>query len=408
MKQLIRLARRNLWRNKRRTLISISSVLFGAFFCIVMVSFMEGTMGYMVNSVIERETGHFQVMDKRYWDDRTVETFITTDSSVIRKLEANPNTKQVIPRAETFAMAWNGTKTRPVYFRGIDPQKENEVAKLSKRIEQGSYLTKGDNGIIVGKKLAESMKLNVGDTLTLIGQGYQGSSAAGLFPVKGIFKAFDPLSDGRLIYTDLAALQYYIGMEGGLSGIAVIVRDEHSLDKTIAELKTEINNPEFDFVSWKTLLADTASGMASDKESMTIFFYVLYIIVGFGMLSTVIMMTNERKKEFGVMIALGMKRRSIVASLFLEIAFTGLIGVLAASLLSLPLVAYLHYYPLQIPMKEVSEMIAEFGLENYLPFALDAKIFITQMIIVIAIALLCMFYPYHKIMKMQVINALKN
>lgn len=406
MTVILKLAWRNLWRNKRRTLISISSVAFGAFFCIIMVSFMEGTMGYMVDSIVEREVGHFQIMNKDYWQDRTVENFITVDSADLSTIRQDHRIKYVIPRAQTFSMAWNGTKTRPVVFSGINPESEIAVAKLDTRILQGSYLTSNDSGVIIGSKLAESMSLTIGDTLTLIGQGYQGSSAAGLFVIKGVFKAFDPLLDSKIVYTTLPTLQSYIGMEGGLSGIAVVLNKPEEMSSVIDNLNKTFSDREYNYVDWKELLKETAAGMASDKEQISIFFYVLYIIVGFGLLSTVIMMTNERMKEFGVMAALGTRSKTMIGSIFCEMTFIGLIGVIISSLMALPIVMWFHYSPPSIPVEEFGKMIAEFGLENYLPFALDLRIFTNQMLIVIIIAVLCTLYPVRKITKMKIIEAL--
>ena len=407
MKTILKIAWRNLWRNKRRTLIAISSVFFAALICLLLKSLMEGSTNYFINTTVERETGTFQVMSPEYWDDKAVDNFITTDENTLKKWESIPNVKRLTPRIETFAMVWNGTRTKPISLIGIDPARESQFSKLNTRMQKGTFLSQNDSGIIVGSKYAEVMNLSVGDTLAMIGQGYHGSSAAELFVIKGIVKAFDPLLDAGCAYTSLTAARNFIDMPDGATYVSVVLDDPEKINSTIATFKqTEGESDNFVYRPWQDLISDTAAGAASDKKQMGVYFYILYVVVGFGLLSTIIMLTNERKKEFGVMAALGMKKGSLIGGLFIEMLFINMLGLLTSLLISFPIILYFHYFPLRFT-GGLAKSFEDMGYDPIIPFDISTSLFISQIIIVACIAIIITLYPYYKIKRMNIIDALR-
>ena len=406
-KTTLKIAWRNLWRNKRRTLIAISSVFFAALICLLLKSLLEGSTNYIVNTTVERQTGTFQIMDSNYWEDKTVDNFITVDENALKKWEAIPNVARIAPRIETFAMSWNGTRTKPVSLTGIDPARESQFSKLNTRMQKGEFLSQTDDGIIIGSKYAEVMNLSVGDTLTLVGQGYQGNSAAGLFVIKGIVKAFDPLQDAGSVFTSISAAQNFISMPDGASYVSVVLKNTDNVAKTIAVFKQtngDDNNPVYR--PWQELIVDTAAGAASDKKSMGVYFYILYVVVGFGLLSTIIMLTNERRKELGVMAALGMKRGTLIGGLFIEMLFINFLGLLSALVISIPIIMYFHYFPFRLG-GEIGRSFADMGYEPIMPLDFNVSLFTSQIAIIAFIVVIITLYPYLKIKQMKIIDALR-
>jgi len=406
MNTILKIAWRNLWRNKRRTLIAVSSVFFAAFFCLVMKSFLDGYTNYVVNTTVERQTGTFQVMSSEYWDDKTVDNFITADENTLKKWEAIPNVTRLTPRIETFAMAWNGVRTKPISLIGIDPARESQFSKLNTRMQKGEFLSQDDKGIIIGSKYAEVMKLSVGDTLALVGQGYHGSSAAGLFVIKGIVKAFDLMLDAACAYTSLATAREFIDMPDGATYISVVLQNANRIDNTITAFKQENGGDNLAYHPWQELLENTAAGAASEKKANGVYFYILYVIVGFGLLSTIIMLTNERRKEFGMMTSLGMKKGSLIGGLFIEMFFITALGLLAALMVSIPIIMYFHYFPLRFG-GNLGQSMEDMGFDSIIPFDLSTHLFISQIAIVAFIAVIITAYPWLKIKRMNIIDALR-
>jgi ABC-type lipoprotein release transport system permease subunit len=191
------------------------------------------------------------------------------------------------------------------------------------------------------------MNIAVGDTLALVGQGYHGASAVELFVVKGIVKAFDPAQDAACVYASLTAMRNFIEMPDGQTYISVVLQNTNKMQTTIATFQQSAEGDDFVYRSWQELIEETAAGAASEKKSLQVFFYILYVVVGFGLLGTVIMLTNERRKEFGVMMALGMKRISLIGGLFFEMFLVNIMGLLASLAVALPVILYFHYVPIR-------------------------------------------------------------
>jgi len=406
MKTVFKIAWRNLWRNKRRSMIGMSSVFFAAFICLILKSVMEGSTNYIIDTTVERQTGTFQAMNPEYWDDRTVNNFIEVDESALKTWEAIPNVKRLTPRIETFAMSWNGTRTKPVTLIGIDPARESQFSKLDTRMEEGTFLSQDDRGIIIGSKYAELMKLSAGDTLALVGEGYHGSNAAGLFVIKGIVKAFDPAQNATCVYSSIAAVRDFIDLPDGATYVSVVLQHPNKTAITVAAFEQAAGGGELVYRPWQELIEDTAAGAASDKKSMEIYFYILYVVVGFGLLGTVIMLTNERRKEFGVMAALGMKKRSLIGGLFIEMGFVNILGLLAGLLISIPIICYFHYFPIRLP-GTLGQSFEDMGFAPVMPFDVSINLFVSQIVVVAFIAVIITLYPYIKIKQMNIIDALR-
>jgi ABC-type lipoprotein release transport system permease subunit len=290
-------------------------------------------------------------------------------------------------------------------FIGIDPHRETVFSRLDTRVLEGEFLSQNDNGAMIGKRCAEVLGIKLGDTLTLIGMGYHGESANGLFPVTGIIQAFDPLLDERVVYTSLAAMQQFISMPDGVSTVSVLLNNPKKIDKTMARLQ-EVTDQQISCLHWKTLVEGTMAGASENKKQMIVYFYFLYVIVGFGLLGMVVMLTSERKKEFGVMAALGTKKRIIIGSLFWEMMWVSFIGIFAGLAFSIPITAYYHYYPVKMT-GEMADALLSFGLEPVMPFAFTLNMFVTQAIIVFTMVLIVSLYPMLSIRRMKTIDALR-
>jgi len=401
---MIKLAWRNLWRNRRRTLIVISSVFFSAFFCIIMMSMVDGSNNYILNAMIEQQIGHFQVMDTAYRNDKVVDNMMVVTSDELNGWEKNENVERIAPRIETYAMGWNEIRTKGIIFMGIDPEREAAFSKLNNRLVKGAYLSPDDDGILIGKRCADVLRLNVGDTLTLIGQGYHGASATGLFVVKGIIEAFDPNLDAGIAYASLPKMQDFLSLPDGVSAVSITLKNSKYLDETIRQFSAQ--NKNLGYYPWKDLIEGTMAGAVDNKKKMSTYFYFLYVIVGFGLFSTVIMLTNERRKEFGVMTAIGTKKSFIIWSLIAEMLFVSFLGLLLSILITTPLLAYYQAHPFQLT-GDMGKTMVDFGVDPILPMDLSVNLFITQISIVFAMILVVCIYPMISISRMKTINALR-
>jgi ABC-type lipoprotein release transport system permease subunit len=399
---MIKLAFRNLWRNRRRTVITVASVFFAVFFSVIMMSSQEGQWNKMIENTLLTQTGHIQIHQKGYWDDKVIDNFMTMDAAMLARLESIPGVANISPRVESFAMASYGTVTKGIAVMGVDPAKEAEKSGLSKRLVEGDYLLSDDGGIIIGAGLSRYLKAGVGDTLALIGQGYHGASAVGLFPVRGIVKLFITEMDNGFVYMTLPAAQQFIDLPDGYSGILISLHDGNALDKALAQCKTVLQSDEespYDVLPWTSTMERLLQQAESDKAISKIVVYILYLIVGFGILGTVIMMTNERRREFIVMISLGMSRGRLAATVATEMACIALMGVLFALMVSVPIAVWFNIHPIQFA-GDMAKAMAEMGMEPLLPLSASPMLFVREVLTILVITALTTIFPVKKIMTM--------
>src|SRR6185437_12010232 len=184
----LKLAWRNMWRSRRRTLITISSIFFAVIFAIFMRVAVVGLFDRLIADTVSMSSGFIQVHHSGYWENKSVDSTFEESPKLAKIISNQKEVTAWTPRLECFALASSGDRTKGIMVVGIDPKKENSFSELSKKIVSGKYLAEGDKGIILAEGLAAYLKLKVNDTVVLIGQGYQGNMASGKYAVRGIAK----------------------------------------------------------------------------------------------------------------------------------------------------------------------------------------------------------------------------
>ncbi|MFA8436366.1 MAG: ABC transporter permease [Marinifilaceae bacterium] len=401
------MAWRNLWRNKRRTLITISSILFAMFFALVMRSMQLGSYDNMVENVVGTYTGYIQIHGKDYWDKKTIDESLDATDFTEEEIKRIKNVRGLIPRLESFALASTENITKGVLLSGISPQKEDALTGLSRKLIRGQFLEKGDGQVLMAEKLAAYLKMDLGDTLVLISIGYHGVSAAGKYPVKGILRFPSPELNKQLVYMNLEDCQDFLGAENRLTSYVVLVqkRGPKQVPRTSNDIQKKLT-VDFEVMTWKEMMPELVQIIESDNASGIIILGILYMIVAFGILGTIMMMTTERIREFGVMVAVGMQKFKLGIILVLETLLMGIIGIVAGSLLSMPVIYYYHLHPIYLS-GATAESIESFGVEPILPFAWESSFYMNQAIVVFGIAMLTSLYPLSRILRLKPVVALK-
>jgi len=400
-----RIAWRNLRRNKRRTLITSASVFFGVIFATVMSSMQEGSYSRMIDNMVQFYSGYIQIHQEDYWDNKTINnTFIVSDS-LEKELGNIPEITATTNRLESYALASSENLTKGAVVIGIDPVTENIVTGLKKRVVSGRYLQKGDQGVLMGKDLANYLQLKQGDTLVLLGLGYHGVSAAGKFPILGILEFPLPEFNKQFIYMTLPSAQGFYSANSLITSMVLMVKDQYQLPKTQKALR-KIIHPPYSFMSWDEMQPALVQMIASDRGGGKIMKAILYMIIAFGILGTIMMMISERKRELGVMVAIGMQKSKLSAVLFIETLYMGFLGVIAGVLGSLPIIAYYFQHPVRLS-GNAAESIIQMGLEPYFYFSWMPKIFYNQAITIFILTLFIALYPLFKSRNLQVTQALR-
>ena len=403
---MIKLAWRNIWRNSRRTLITMASVFSAVLFCIICESLALGSWNKLIDNILRTQASHIEVQGKGYDENRNMDYYMSMDTATLRRLRELPHVTNISPRVEAFALGSSDKTAKGVGVLGIDPAEEHRKSSLADRLVEGEYLRQDDDGVLLGRRLSEFLQVEVGDSVALMGQGYHGSSAIGLFPVRGIVSLIFPELDNNLMYMSIPAAQYFINMPDGYSGLLVSVDKQRHIDETRRQIASLTDTAHVATLPWEQTMEELLIQSKANDVYRQIIKFILYVIVGFGILGTIIMMTNERKHEFGVLVALGMKRRRLSAVVCVEMAFITLIGAASAILVSLPVTYYFELFPIRIG-GELGRISMGYGMEPVLPMMTTPHIFLNQAAIVLLITCVIIFYPVYKISKLKIDKAIR-
>ncbi len=465
------LAWRNLWRNKRRTLITAASVFFAVFFALVMRSFQLGTYEKMYRDVIESYSGYLQLQHADYLDESNLDNGFMIDPGVISRIEGDPNVTAVIPRLESFALAAVDSRTQGVMVIGMDPEKEIKGLNIRNRLIryrltpeaveslkaenlpgrtgklldvfanesftdeaslisvlgigrsdtlevlplfrkyaafENSYLAAADSGYaVIGNGLSEYLKAGVGDTLVLMGQGYHGASAAGLYVVKGVVSMPQPEIDNRFVYLTLSDAQYLYAAPGMATSAIISVHETEDDDLIMTRDRLgEATGEGLAIRTWQEMNALLLNQMEADSKSGGIMIGILYLVIAFGVFGTVLMMMAERRREFGMLVSIGMQKGKLAKVISMEMLLIGLLGVAAGVAGSLPVVFLGYARPLRFT-GEMAKMYEDYGFEPVMPMLLPDTYYLWQVVIVLLILLIAIAFSVRKVFKMNVINALR-
>lgn len=404
MKTII-IAWRNLWRKPWRTIITSGSIFFGVLLSTTMTSMQYGSYEAMIDNVVKFYSGYIQVFTEEYHENKTINnTFILTEE-VKQAIENEKNITHYTSRLEYFSLASSNELTKGSVVIGVDPEGENSVTSLKKWVKKGSYLDNEKAGVLVAKDLAKYLKVKVGDTIILYGQGFHGVMAAGVFPISGILEFPSPELNRQFIYMTLKASQELFSAPDRLSSMVIMVEDNYHMPSALKGLKRNIKSP-FMVMSWAELQPALVQMIDGDKAGGLFMKSLLYIIITFGILGTILMMVSERKRELGVMIAIGMQRSKLSLILFFETFFIGLIGAVAGILLSIPITYW--YYLNPIPLTgNAADTMSDMGIEPLMYFSIQPEVFYFQALIVFIITMVISIYPVIKSFTLKLTSALR-
>jgi ABC-type lipoprotein release transport system permease subunit len=473
MREDIKIAWRNLWRNRRRTVITSASVFFAVFFAVLMRSYELGSYDSMILNFIESYSGYLQVQHIKYQDNPSVDYSFNYSDSLAAAITKVENVVSVSPHIESFALASSGTQTKGVAVLAIDPEMEKKFsnpenklvkykitkeainrmresgkmpAEISDRVEKNlgrsysssarvvlemefsedesqkylqdilglsevtnGFLTNEDIGVLVSDRLASYLNLVIGDTVILMGQGYHGTSAAAIFPVRGIIKMPSPEIDNKLIIMTISTAQKFYDAEGKITSLSVNLTGKSKRIMGAAQKKINLILTDKNTIAktWEELNPVLVQQIEGDSQTGIATLSMLYFIIFFGIFGTVLMMMAERTREFGVLISIGMQRRQLKRIITIEMIFLGILGLIGGLLASAPFIIYFYYHPILLK-GEIAKMMEDYGWEAIMPTAWFGPYYYWQAVVVFVMVLLATIYPLRKIGKLKEIEALRS
>lgn len=404
----LKLAWRNIWRNRRRTFITMLSIIVAVLLACIMRSMQEGQYNVMIESTVGTFTGYIQIHQQGYWDDQTLENTFEANDSLSAEINQQQSVVEAVPRLESYALAAGEKQSRPAMVMGVDPQKEKSLSNPRERLQSGSYFeNSNEQSVLLGSEMIQRLNVQLGDSLVLIGQGFRGQSATGLYEVKGTVSFPSPELNRSLVMMPLATAQNFLAAPDRLTAISLILDDPGNVEQTVQNLQSSLPRKQYEVMSWQEMMPELVQSIQADRGSSIILIFILYLVVGFGILGTVLMMVTERTYEFGVMLSVGTPRLAIFGMLAIEILVIALLGSGVGIVISIPIAWYFNINPIEFT-GGMTEVMESYGLEPYLPFSLDPQIFYMQALIVFIITLVFSIIPLIRASRLNPVNAMRS
>jgi len=403
----LRMAWRNLWRNSRRTLLTISAIAFACVLLVFMLSWQFGSYETMINTAVKVQTGHLHVEAAGYQDRQDMRLVIKDPQAVTKMAQAAPGVEAYTARANSFALVSSQERTYGVLVVGIDPAGEAKVSTLKSIVRQGSYLESGDHeGALVGRLLAQNLQVKLGDELTVLGQGRDGSIAALVLKVRGIYSSGMDDFDRSSIQMDLKAFQDGFTMEGAVHQVVAVCQSLEEVAGAKAYLAAHLppqENPSLTVLDWKQLMPGLLQGIEMDLVSGIIFYIILLVVVTFSILNTFLMSILERTHEFGVLMAIGAKPGRLGRLVVMESLAMTILGVLSGMIMGALITWYFQVHGFDLGAQE---LMAQYGIVGRIYPQLSWLSLLSGPAVVFIMTLLAALYPTRRLWKLRPVEAM--
>ena len=405
-----KMAWRNTWRNTRRTILTISAIAFASLLLVFMLSFQFGSYETMINTSVKIHTGHLQIQAAEYRQKRNVRYVVSDLNKIAAVLENIPQIASYTYRAQTFSLISSAKRTYGALVTGIDPAREAAVSRIKSLVRQGAYLSEEDtNEALVGRLLARNLHVKIGDELTILGQGRDGSIAATVVTVKGIFTSGIDDFDRSSLQIPLKTFQDVYAMPGMAHEVVIVAHslsDVERIKRTIQKNLSSLSmNQRLVTLDWDELMPGLRQSIEMDLISGLIFYILLVLVVAFSILNTFLMAIFERTKEFGVLMAIGTTPGRLTKVLLIESMTMAAIGIAAGIFIGSLLTLYFQLHGIDISGS--SELLSQFGITGRIYPQLSWISAVSGPTAVLIITFLAALYPALRVRKMKPVAAMQ-
>ncbi len=405
MMKLLKLACRNLWRNKRRSSIMLTAITVGLAALIFVWGFIDGMNEQTIENSTTYLTGHIKIHKTGFHNDKALYLTLPQNTAMQQRLLKNAHVLAITPRIEDQAMLSGADEARGVKVIGVDPLLEPKVTTIAKAISNGRYLLSSDtNTIVLGDKLAERTGLKVGDDAVLVTQARDGSLAADRYQVVGLFDSGIDIIDASHVFIPLTAAQELYSLWGQITAWALRIDNRQHADEIAQKIKTEIGSG-FEVLGWKQLLPEMVQMIRFHEVISYIVVFIVIVIVAVGVTNTILMAVKERTHEFGIMLALGTSQSQVIQLVLLESFILGIIGLLAGNLIGLSITHYFSNTGIDLTEYTLAmETMPGLSGNVYPLIRLDHVLLVS--VVTFAISVLPALYPAWQVSRLQPVEAI--
>ncbi len=407
MKKVLKLAWRNVWRSKLRSIVVMGSICVGMWAGIMVMGISVGMNNNRVETMVETYISHIQIHQHDYRKERMIELDIDQPQQVVQILQANGNVTSYCQRTIIDGTVAAASGVYGVAINGITPQEESHVTNIHEKIVNGAYFEGiKKNPLVIGEKLANKMGVDVKNKVVLTFQNKDGDIVTGLFRIAGIFKTSATAFDESSLFVQRDDLSRILGYEAPVHEIAVMI-DNYKVAETIAsKINTELANPNITAESWNQVTPELNYANETLESSLFIFIGIIVLALALGILNTMLMAILERQRELGVLMAIGMNKRKVFFMVMWETVFFALIGGPLGIILGRGMVQWLNRDGLDLSI--VGEGMERLGIPQIIYPELSSYYYVMVAVMVIAFSILAAVYPAIKALELKPVEAIRS
>lgn len=373
---LLSLAWRNLWRQPRRTLLTLAAIAMAGAVAVFMMAFQFGTYTTMIDNTLALFDGHGQVQAPGYRDEPRMETVIADAGAVLAKVEAVDGVRAAAPRAMAFGVLAVDEDSFGSAIVGVDPVREPALSTIPGQVATGRFLEGPDSAeIVLGASLARNLGVTVGDRITLMGSDLHGSVAVDALEVVGLFESGDEGLDRQFAEVPLGRFRETFAMADAAHSVAFLVADPGRLEGVVEEIRGRVAVDALEVLDWDATNPGLRQAIRLDMTSSGLVYGTLVLVVAFTVLNTLLMSVLERTREFGMLLGLGIRPAFLGRVVWIETAMLAVLGLGLGTALGVGLAIYFNLHP--ITFGEAEGMLAQFGMDGGLRPRVDVFTILT-------------------------------
>lgn len=404
MKMLVKIASRNLWRNKKRSFIIISAVSIGLWAGTFLIAFYNGMIEQRINSAIGKEVSHIQLHHPKFRADYDIKYYLPKSQEMLQIIEKDTLVKAATGRVIIKGMIASASGSTGITINGVEPNIENTITKLDSKILEGKYFNPDKtNEIIISDKIRKKLKLQIHKKAILTFQDKEGNLAAEAFRVVAVYKTVNGPYDESNVFVKNTAVDSLAGIDNAFNEIAVLLKSNEDLDKS-TEIFTQ-NFPNTEIKTWKEIVPELGLTISVGDQMTLIFMGIILIALAFGIVNTMMMAVLERTREIGMLLALGMNKFKIFIMILLETLFLILAGCPIGMILAAISVTITQHTG--IDLSRYSDTYSSFGYDAIIYPSLTFNQIKTVLWLVVLTALISALFPARRALKLNPAQALK-
>lgn len=401
---LLKLAWRNIWRNKRRSSIVVGSVIVGVVAVILMDGLSSGMLYQMLFNQISSSVSHIQIHKKGFNDNKVVQSFLPNHKKVEDFVKENPFVQSYSKKVISFGLLSSASSSSGVFINGIVPSEEEKVTKIKNSIVEGSYLTGNKREIVIGKDLADKLNSKLGDKVVILTNTPDGTITSDVFRIAGIYETFSSAFDKAFIYIPIENAQQMLDIGDNIHELAIITINYNQVDKVKEQIVSNLSD-EYEVLSYKDILPMLLVQIDLYKQSMFITDIIIGLALVFGIINVMLMAVFERIQEFGVLMSIGMKNSRLFLMIIIEALIIGLIGTVIGIIVGIIIEIPLTYIGIDLSL--FAESLKSFGAGAIIYPVIIPENLIGVLLIIPFISIVGAIYPAYRSVKLEPVSAIR-